>query len=264
MPDSMFTLVRRVEMGTSMGSEAKTAVVTGGARGIGRAIAERLLREGYRVLIFDVDRQTGTSTASDLDTLGRAVFYHVDVGDETSVRTAFEGMAGRGHAPIDAVVNNAGIPQPYGDPIQSLDIARWNLYLAVNLTSVVLSAKYAHPLFRGGRGAIVNIASTRFLQSERNTFAYTASKGGMVSLTHSLAVSLGPEIRVNCVSPGWIHTRDDLLSPEDHAQHPAGRVGRPEDIASLVSWLVSDQAGFVTGQNFIADGGMTRKMIYAD
>lgn len=251
-------------MGTSIGREAKTAIVTGGARGIGRAIAERLLHDGYRVLIFDVDRQTGARTASDLDASGRAIFYHVDVGDEAPVRTAFEEMAGRGHAPIDAVVNNAGIPQPCGDPIQRLDIARWNLYLAVNLTSVVLTAKYAHPLFREGRGVIVNIASTRFLQSERNTFAYTASKGGMVSLTHSLAVSLGPDIRVNCVSPGWIRTRDNSLSREDNAQHPAGRVGEPEDIASLVSWLVSDQAGFVTGQNFIADGGMTRKMIYAD
>ncbi len=251
-------------METSIGREEKTAVVTGGARGIGRAIAERLLHDGYRVLIFDVERQTGSKTASELDASGRTAFYHVDVGDEASVRAAFEDMRGNRHESIDVVVNNAGIPRPYGDPIQRLDIARWNLYLAVNLTSVVLTTKYAHPLFRGGRGVIVNIASTRFLQSERNTFAYTASKGGMVSLTHSLAVSLGPDIRVNCVSPGWIHTRDDPLSPEDHSQHPAGRVGKPEDIASLVSWLVSDQAGFVTGQNFIADGGMTRKMIYAD
>jgi len=125
-------------------------------------------------------------------------------------------------------------------------------------------AKHSYPLFRGSKGAIVNISSTRFLQSEKNTFAYSASKGGVVSLTHSLAVSLGPLIRVNCISPGWIDTKGEPLRPEDHAQHPAGRVGRPQDIASLASYLLSEEAGFITGQNFIVDGGMTRKMIYAE
>ncbi len=248
----MYTLVSKVDMEAITGRQAKTAVVTGGARGIGRAIAERLLHDGCRVLIFDIDRHTGTRTASELDESGRAVFYHVDVGNEASVKAAFEDMRGNGHDPIDVVVNNAGIPQSFGDPIHRLDIARWNLYLAVNLTSVVLTARYAHALFREGRGVIVNIASTRFHQPDRNSFTHTASKGGMVSLTHSLAVGLGPNIRVNCVSPGWVSTRDDLPMLKDQPRHPAGREGRPEDIASLVSWLVSDQAGSVTGQNFIA------------
>jgi NAD(P)-dependent dehydrogenase (short-subunit alcohol dehydrogenase family) len=101
-------------------------------------------------------------------------------------------------------------------------------------------------------------------QSEPDTESYAASKGGLLALTHAMAVSLGPEVRVNCVSPGWIDTSGDELRPEDHAQHPAGRVGTPEDVAALVAWLVGREAGFVTGAEFLTDGGMTRKMIYAE
>jgi NAD(P)-dependent dehydrogenase (short-subunit alcohol dehydrogenase family) len=133
--------------------------------------------------------------------------------------------------------------------------------------------KHAAPHLRRARGAIVNIASTRALQSEPNTEAYSASKGGLVALTHALAVSLGPDVRVNCVSPGWIDVsarrkrsrrKPEALRPEDRAQHPVGRVGTPEDVAELVAFLLSDAAGFITGQDFIADGGMTRKMIYIE
>jgi NAD(P)-dependent dehydrogenase (short-subunit alcohol dehydrogenase family) len=116
----------------------------------------------------------------------------------------------------------------------------------------------------GGAAAIVNIASTRALQSEPNTEAYAASKGGIVALTHALAVSLGPAVRVNCISPGWIDVRASQLSDQDHAQHPVGRVGKPLDIAKLVLFLLSEDAGFITGQNFVVDGGMTRKMIYEE
>jgi len=100
--------------------------------------------------------------------------------------------------------------------------------------------------------------------SEPNTEAYAASKGGIVALTHALAMSLGPDVRVNCVSPGWIDVRGEHLRAEDHAQHPAGRVGVPEDIAALAAWLLGPESGFVTGAEFVVDGGMTRKMIYAD
>ena len=100
--------------------------------------------------------------------------------------------------------------------------------------------------------------------SEPNTESYSASKGGLVALTHALALSLGPEVRVNCVSPGWIHTHGERLSPEDHAQHPAGRVGEPGDVAELVAYLLDrERSGFVTGAEIVIDGGMTRKMIYA-
>jgi NAD(P)-dependent dehydrogenase (short-subunit alcohol dehydrogenase family) len=109
---------------------------------------------------------------------------------------------------------------------------------------------------------VVNIASTRALQSEPDTEAYVAAKGGVVALTHALAISLGPQVRVNCVSPGWIDTGRSRLRRADHAQHPAGRVGRGEDVAELACYLLSERSGFTTGANFVVDGGMTRKMIY--
>lgn len=106
------------------------------------------------------------------------------------------------------------------------------------------------------------ICAARALQSEPDTEAYAASKGGVVALTHALALNLGPKVRVNCVSPGWIDTKKAKISRADHAQHPAGRVGRPQDVAQLVAFLLSDAAGFATGQNYVLDGGMTKKMIY--
>jgi NAD(P)-dependent dehydrogenase (short-subunit alcohol dehydrogenase family) len=136
-----------------------------------------------------------------------------------------------------------------------------------------LCAKHAVPALRKARGAIINVASTRALQSEPNTEAYAASKGGVVALTHALALSLGPAIRVNCISPGWIDVSEwkkpskrkaAALRDVDHAQHPVGRVGNPLDIGKLALFLLSHDASFITGQNFVADGGMTRKMIYAE
>jgi NAD(P)-dependent dehydrogenase (short-subunit alcohol dehydrogenase family) len=117
---------------------------------------------------------------------------------------------------------------------------------------------------RAAIGAVVTIASTRAHMSEPHTEAYAASKGGLVALTHALAVSLGPEVRVNCISPGWIFTKGEPPRPEDHAFHPVGRVGTPDDIAALVAWLVGPESGFVTGAEFVVDGGVTRRMLYPD
>ena len=131
----------------------------------------------------------------------------------------------------------------------------------------------AVPLLRPRRGAIVFIASTRALQSEPDTEAYAAAKGGLIALTHALAISLGPEIRINAILPGWIETgpwakaskrHEPDHRPVDRDQHPVGRVGTPEDIAATVAFLASDGAGFITGQRIVVDGGMTRKMIYAE
>jgi NAD(P)-dependent dehydrogenase (short-subunit alcohol dehydrogenase family) len=172
---------------------------------------------------------------------------------------------------LDVLVNNAGIAAPRGGPVAELALPDWNRVLAVNLTGAFLCAKHAAAHLRLNRGAIVNIASTRALMSEPGCEAYAASKGGIVALTHALALSLGPDVRVNCISPGWIETaewkradqrRAPRLSAADHAQHPCGRVGRPEDIAALVDFLASEESGFITGANFTADGGMTRRMIY--
>ncbi len=169
---------------------------------------------------------------------------------------------------IDFLINNAGIAHPENDPVEELSLHDWQKILAVNLTGTFLCTKHAVPHLRLTDGAIVNLCSTRALMSEPNTEAYSASKGGILALTHSLANSLGPDIRVNCISPGWIEVRDWQKSsktkevehrPEDKKQHPVGRVGTPEDIASMAWYLCSKEAGFITGANFIVDGGMTRQ-----
>ena len=151
-------------------------------------------------------------------------------------------------------------------PIRLLTLAEWHRVIDTNLTAAFLLARAAEKPLRKAHGAIVTVASTRVLMSEANTESYSASKGGLLALTHALAISLGPDVRVNCVSPGWIETKNyGALRRKDHSQHPAGRVGKPEDIAEIVAWLLDGtRSGFVTGANFVVDGGMTRKMIYEE
>jgi NAD(P)-dependent dehydrogenase (short-subunit alcohol dehydrogenase family) len=238
-------------------TDSKTALVTGGGRGIGRAVAAKLIERGWQVAILDADARTGRRSAAELG----AVFLHCDVSREASVRAAVR-RAARALGGIGALVNNAGLTGASSGPVERLSLKEWNRRIGTNLTGVFLMAKHCARHLRAARGAMVNIASTRALQSEPHTESYSASKGGVIALSHALAMSLGPRVRVNCVSPGWIDSRGGKLRSKDHSQHPAGRVGRPEDIGELVAWLLSDAAGFVTGQNFVADGGMTRKMIY--
>jgi NAD(P)-dependent dehydrogenase (short-subunit alcohol dehydrogenase family) len=237
------------------------ALVTGGAQGIGKGVARRLLWDGFRVVIADINKEAGRRLAA--ESACKITAITTDVGDEEEVKDLFARIStdfGR----LDALINNAGIARAHGVALEQLDLDEWNRLLATNLTGVFLCSKYAIPLLRQQGGAIVNLASTRALQSEAHTEAYSATKGGVLALTHAMAMSLGPQIRVNSISPGWIHVTDDPLRPLDHSQHPVGRVGTPEDIAGLVAYLISDQAGFVTGQNFVVDGGMTRKMVYVD
>jgi len=229
-------------------------LVTGGSRGIGRAIVQRLIDEGARVSILDV---SGKPDLGD-----RVRFHRCDVSRESEVRRAVAATVKWGRR-LDGVVNDAAIADPEVGAVERLSLATWQRYLAVNLTGTFLVAKHSLRHLRKTRGSIVNLSSTRAVQSEPETIAYSATKGGIVALTHSLAISVGPEVRVNCISPGWIATGKERLKPSDHAQHPAGRVGKPEDVASLCAWLLSDEAGFATGANFTLDGGMTRKMIYS-
>lgn len=247
-------------------------LVTGGAQGIGKGIAFHLLKEGHKVVIVDVDEEAGRETADSFEAIGEVHFVKADTGDDASVREAVrQAITHFGH--LDGLVNNAGIADPGNTPIEDLSIEAWERVIRTNLTGYYLCTRYCVPHLRERGGAIVHIASTRALQSEPHTEAYAASKGGIVALTHALAVSLGPAIRVNCISPGWIVVSDwkkaadrkePDLRPIDHEQHPAGRAGIPEDIASVAAFLLSSRAGFITGQNFVVDGGMTRKMIYAD
>lgn len=241
------------------GTVRRAALVTGAAHGIGAAIAARLINDGWRVVLADRNARAGAETAARLG--GDARFAETDVSDEQAV-TALINRVREREGRLDALVANAGIM--VRKPLRALTLAEWRRVIDTNLTGTFLLARAAEDLLRAARGAMVTIASTRARMSEPDTESYAASKGGLVALTHALAVSLGPEVRANCVSPGWIDVRGEVLRPEDHAQHPAGRVGRPEDVAALVAWLVGPESGFVTGAEFVTDGGMTRKMIYAE
>ncbi|MGE0222202.1 MAG: SDR family oxidoreductase [Acetobacteraceae bacterium] len=231
----------------------QVALVTGGARGIGAAIAARLARSGWRVVV--ADRDPGGAAPPD----GRHVVC--DVSDEAAVEALIQEIQ-TVERRLDGLVCNAGFG--ITKPVQALTLAEWSSVLGTNLTSTFLLTRAAIPLLRQAHGSIVTIASTRAHMSEANTEAYAASKGGLVALTHALAISLGSAIRVNCVSPGWIRTKGPEPNPDEHAFHPAGRVGVPEDIAALVAFLLGPESGFITGAEFVVDGGVTRKMIYPE
>lgn len=226
-------------------------LVTGGASGIGAGIASRLANDGARVIIADRTHASIPNT--------RAIIC--DISSEAEVQKLITGIA-ETEGTLSGVVCNAGFM--IRKPIAELTLAEWNSVLATNLTSTFLLARAAETLLRASKGSILTIASTRAHMSEPDTESYSASKGGLLALTHALAISLGPDIRVNCISPGWINSRNDPLSAEDNEQHPAGRVGSVEDIASLAAYLLGSEAGFITGAEFIIDGGMTRKMIYSE
>jgi NAD(P)-dependent dehydrogenase (short-subunit alcohol dehydrogenase family) len=236
----------------------RVAIVTGAGQGIGRGIAERFLAEGLAVVIAEQNAAAGRKAERELHSIGEAIFIQTDVSREPSVKRLIDRVKRR-WGRFDVLVNNAGIT----DPKLNRDVRRWRQVIETNLTGPFLCARYAIPLLKQAKGSIINIASTRAFMSEPNTEAYAASKGGLVALTHALAITCGPDVRVNCISPGWIDTQGEKLRPVDHHQHPVGRVGRVEDIAALALFLISPEAGFITGQNVIADGGMTKKMIYA-
>ncbi|WP_426112054.1 SDR family oxidoreductase [Pseudomonas sp. DSP3-2-2] len=254
-------------MQAASSSNGRVALVTGAARGIGLGIAAWLMTEGWQVVLADIDRTRGSRVA---EALGEnALFIGMDVASEEQVAAGVAQVIGR-FGRLDALVCNAAVADPRNTTLESLSLAHWNRVLAVNLNGPMMLAKHCAPYLRAHCGSIVNLTSTRGRQSEPDTEAYAASKGGLMALTHALAISLGPEIRANAVSPGWIDVRDpsvrraEPLSDADHAQHPAGRVGTVEDVAAMVAWLLSRNAGFITGQEFVVDGGMTRKMVYVE
>lgn len=252
----------------------RVVIVTGGAQGIGMAISEAFAKHGASVVIADIDEEAGQELTTRLSTDGYDVHFHkTDVALEKDVRKLSEWVIGRFNR-IDVVINNAGIGS--SGSIFTRSVAEWDRVLAVNLRGPYMMAKYCGKALmkaNPGPGVIINMASTRALMSEANTEPYSASKGGLVALTHSLAVSLGPNVRVNSISPGWIEVsewkkqsrrEDPVHRPEDLNQHPVGRVGTPNDIAEACLFLAGSEAGFITGTNVIIDGGMTIKMIYEE
>jgi NAD(P)-dependent dehydrogenase (short-subunit alcohol dehydrogenase family) len=237
-----------------------SVIVTGAAQGIGRAIAARLKQDGANVTIADINPSNLEQTSFKLGVRG----VLTDVSSETDVKRLIETVLER-HGRIDVLVNNAGLSDFV--PLEQQTLESFQRVLNVNLTGAWLCARAAAPYLRTSKGTIINIASTRAIMSEPDSEAYAASKGGLLALSHALAASLQPDVRVNCVSPGWIETRvagTFMHSSDDNAQHLVGRVGTPEDIANMVAFLASSQAGFMTGQNVVVDGGMTKKMIYLE
>jgi NAD(P)-dependent dehydrogenase (short-subunit alcohol dehydrogenase family) len=248
--------------------ERQHAIITGGGQGIGKQSALTFLKNGYDVTIAEWDAEAGVETLKELQSFGNVQFVPCDISVEKDVIGAVKkamDFAGR----LDVLVNNAAIMA--NKPITELSLEEWNKVLGVNVTGAFLFSKHALPYLKTAKGSIINLCSTRAFMSEPNTEAYSSSKGAIYSLTHALAVSLGPEVRVNCISPGWIDVsglkknrvrEKEELSEADHSQHPAGRVGTADDIARLLLFLSDKENSFITGQNFIIDAGMTRKMIY--
>ena len=245
----------------------KHVIVTGGTQGIGKTMVLHLLEKGFDVSVFEIDEEAINEFRQEIPEEIVAV-YQVDVSDEEAVENAVEQSAKR-FGNISGLINNAAILK--NKPISELSLEEWNRVIGTNLTGSFICAKYTAPYLKTSKGRIINMASTRAFQSQPNTEAYSASKGGIYALTHALAASLGPEVKVNSISPGWIDVsaakkkavaQQYKFRPEDHAQHPAGRVGKAQDIASMVLFLLADENDFITGQNFVVDGGMTKKMIY--
>lgn len=246
---------------------SKNIIVTGGAQGIGKVISKHLLSRGFSVSVFEIDKEAIAEFQEEINSESIDLFV-TDISEENSVNESVLKSAEK-FGNISGLVNNAAIQ--INKPVTNLSLEEWNHVIGTNLTGTFLCSKHAAPFLKKSNGSIVNISSTRTFQSEPDTEAYSASKGGVLALTHSLAVSLGPEVRVNCISPGWIdvsgikkksRASQIELSEADHSQHPAGRVGKAEDIANMVLFLLSPENSFITGQNFVIDGGMTKKMIY--
>lgn len=246
--------------------EGKVVCITGGAKGIGRCMAQRFREEGAVIEIIDKDpcvtsaampMAMGRVTSPSFDASSINSWFIGDVAVKDDLER-FATMVTERHGHVDVLINNA-LPLMKG-----IDDCSWEDFVyaqKVGVAAPFYLAKLFKDYFREG-SSIVNISSTRDRMSQPQTESYTAAKGGIASLTHALAVSLGPRVRVNSISPGWINTTDIVYEGADAWQHPAGRVGNVNDIASLAMFLCSAEAGFITGENITVDGGMTHMMIY--
>ncbi|MGJ9382451.1 SDR family NAD(P)-dependent oxidoreductase [Salipaludibacillus sp. CF4.18] len=241
--------------------QGKEILVTGGANGIGKAIATAFLEQGAKVWIIDKKEEAGKGLVARLTEKGyHARFINVDVSKKEEIYRLFDKLK-QENVILDSLINNAGISSFI--PLDELTMDHWEEVIHTNLTSVMLFSKLGSKLMHKG-SSIINIASTRASMSEPGSEAYAASKGGIIALTHALASSLtGLGIQVNTISPGWIQTENyQELREKDHSQHWSNRVGTPDDIARACLFLADSKNDFINGENITIDGGMTRKMIY--
>jgi NAD(P)-dependent dehydrogenase (short-subunit alcohol dehydrogenase family) len=237
--------------------------VTGGARGIGKAIVEAFSKEGDKVAFCDIDKELGDEVAHNTG----ARFFHVDVTDKDALENCMASLLEE-WGDLDVLVNNVGI-SVFKD-ITEGTVEEFDNVIATNLRPTFITSRQlaCHRKSNGNMayGRIVNICSSRYVMSESGTEGYSASKGGIYSLTHALAMSLAPyHITVNAIAPGWIHVRnEERLRPIDHDFHPSGRVGEPEDIARACVFLCDEHNDFINGQTITIDGGATIKMTYPE
>ena len=247
----------------------EVAVVTGGSRGIGRAVVERFVAEGAAVAFCGRDEAIGRDVEAELGQPDRLAFWTADVADERDIQALVEGCRRRFGAPT-ILVNNAGVNANFDATTMTED--EWDRFFAVDLKAAWLGAKHVLPEMKAaGRGAIVNVSSLHAFVTREGFFPYAAAKSGLVGLTRSLALDYGPEgIRVNCVAPGFIRTRlvqDSIELSSDHAAAESrmtegvalGRIGAPAEVASVVRFLASDEASYVTGASLLVDGGLTAR-----
>lgn len=228
----------------------KTVIVTGASQGIGRSVAEHFLAAGAQVIGLDIQE----TELPEMD------FRKCDVGNFNEVIEVFSQIH-KDYGAIHVLINNAGVSK--FKPIWEVEEQDWDQLIDTNLKSVFICSREAARYMTADIRSIVNMASTRAFMSEPNTELYSASKGGIFALTHSLAATLSENnIRVNSIAPGWIHTGEEALRDVDHTQHWSGRVGKPDDIARACLFLSSPENSFITGECLNIDGGMTRKMIY--
>ena len=260
----------RKTSGTRTGHTTKTlhktrrVFITGGAEGIGKAIVRAFRGAGHRVAFCDKNETLGKETALQTGTQ----FHLVDVSDKTALEDCLRKIIEE-WGDIDIIINNAGVSQ--FSPITETSVEDFDKILSINLRPAFITSRQL-ALHRQSLdaqnpyGRIINICSTRYLMSEPGSEGYAASKGGIYSWTHALALSLSEwHITVNSIAPGWIQNNNyNQLRPEDHAQHPSGRVGKPEDIARMCLFLCQEENDFINGENITIDGGMTKKMIYLD
>ena len=251
----------------------KVVIVTGSGHGIGNCIAIEYAKKRASVIIAEIDEEAGEEAKAYIQELGGdCLFIPTDVGSEASVKNMVNTVVER-YGKVDILINNAALSTATEhSTLFTRSVETFEKVMQVNVTGAYICAKYcAYHMPEGS--SIINMLSTRATMSEPHTEPYSASKGALAALTHSLANSLAHKVRVNAVSPGWIDVSQwkkkkerkfTLLTEKDHLQHLTGRVGVPEDIAHAVLFLTSEEAGFITGANLVIDGGMTVKMIYAE